>query len=94
MSVDTAATQDVQRPKFGSGFQPPSIGADLQRYAKALPSLVCIAANTILLDLGLGPPLPRTGIRPRESRRRESTTLFLENTLLKPLPGDGKLHEL
>ena len=33
------------------------IEADLQRYANALPSLVCIAANTILLDLGLGPRL-------------------------------------
>jgi len=57
VSVDTAATQDVQRPKFGSGFQRRGIEADLQRYANALPSLVCIAASTILLDLGLGPGL-------------------------------------
>jgi len=52
LSVDTAATQDIQRPKFGSWFQRPSIEADRQRYANALPSLVCIAANTISLDLG------------------------------------------
>jgi hypothetical protein len=46
LSVDTAATQDVHRPKFGSGFQRPGIEADLKRYANSFPSLVCIAANT------------------------------------------------
>ena len=71
MSVDTAAIQDVERLKFGSGFQRPSIEADLQRYVNALPSLGQISeslfSSLFLCDM-LKSARPKAARRHRQLR--------------------------